>query len=201
MLTANEVNTLKAKVKAEMLRRNGYGSISEFGSANYDFSIAPSAGNAILTEHGQKTIDLLLKIKPISGLSNVQYGATIPPAFNSNLISYIDTLAKESMTSTSSSCSGLCTGLCVSQCSSGCTGTCGGTGCGSGCWSQCGGSCTASCANDCWVQCASSCGTACGGGCADYCAQCSGGCGNTCYGSCTTTCGGSCLAGGGSVKP
>ena len=38
MLTAEEINSLKAKVKAEMARRNGYGSLESYAGADYDFT-------------------------------------------------------------------------------------------------------------------------------------------------------------------
>ena len=63
MLTASQMNTLKSKIKAEMARRNGYGSLSEFSTSTYDFTNNPTSGGAIYAEQGQKTIDLLLKIK------------------------------------------------------------------------------------------------------------------------------------------
>lgn len=73
-LTAAQVIELKAKIKSEMARRKGYGSLSaqssygyavpgsakDYSSTAYDFTITPVSGNAMLAEHGQKTIDLLL---------------------------------------------------------------------------------------------------------------------------------------------
>ena len=74
MLTASQMNSLKTKIKAKMLRRNGYGSLSEFGSSTYDFTTTPATGGTIYAEQGQKTIDLLLKVKDIAGLKNVVTG-------------------------------------------------------------------------------------------------------------------------------
>ena len=61
MITASEINALKARVKAEMQRRAGYGSTADFGGTNYDFTVVPVKGGPILAEHGQKTINLLNK--------------------------------------------------------------------------------------------------------------------------------------------
>ena len=71
MLTADQMNALKAKVKAEMARRNGYGSLSEFSSSEYDFQEIPTAGSPVKAEQGQKVINLLLKIKDKGTLKNI----------------------------------------------------------------------------------------------------------------------------------
>ena len=60
MITAQQLNAIKARVKAEMLRRCGYGSLYSYGAASYDFTVTPSAGTKVLTEQGQK--DSLLKM-------------------------------------------------------------------------------------------------------------------------------------------
>ena len=64
-LTASEINSLKTKVKAEMNRRSGYGSLTSYGSSSYDFTTSPTSDAKILTEQGQKVRDLLLQIKDI----------------------------------------------------------------------------------------------------------------------------------------
>lgn len=56
MITAEELITLKAKVKAEMARRNGYGSLEKFAGTDYDFTVTPKSGETILAEHGKKVI-------------------------------------------------------------------------------------------------------------------------------------------------
>ena len=38
MVTAQQANELHAKIKAEMLRRNGHGSLASFGGSNYNFT-------------------------------------------------------------------------------------------------------------------------------------------------------------------
>ena len=59
MLTAEQVKQLKAKIKAEMLRRNGNGSLASYGSVTYDFTVQPTKGSGILTEHGKKNCGLI----------------------------------------------------------------------------------------------------------------------------------------------
>jgi len=98
MLTTAEIISLKSKVKAEMARRSGYGSLSSFAGTTYDFTTTPTKGGAILAEHGQKTIDLLLQIKDNGNLKFVKQNELIPSGFDSALITYVDTLAKETMT-------------------------------------------------------------------------------------------------------
>lgn len=70
-MTANEIISLKTKVKAEMQRRSGYGSLASFGGDSYEFNIAPSSGELIKADHGQKIINPLLEIADISGLKQV----------------------------------------------------------------------------------------------------------------------------------
>ena len=82
MMTAAQIISLKAEVKAEVLRRQYTGSVASYGGSGYDFTINPTAGNPILIEHGNKIIQPLLAIKDISGLSNAVQGQLIPNAFD-----------------------------------------------------------------------------------------------------------------------
>lgn len=82
MLSASEINTLKQKIKTEMARRSGYGSLSSNGGYDYavpgeninyagaafDFVEIPSSNGPVLKEHGEKTIDLLLRIDDYGNL-------------------------------------------------------------------------------------------------------------------------------------
>ena len=201
MITAQQLNAIKARVKAEMLRRCGYGSLYSYGAASYDFTVTPSAGTKVLTEQGQKVIDLILKIEDVPDLINVQQYQKVPTQFvNDVLSSELTKLEKEPMNGSSSSCRGACTGLCLGTCSSGCSG------CSGGC-SGCSASCKSDCAANCGSGCASGCGSSCQGGCGDSCggcSGCSGGCGSGCTGgclgcagcgTCSGTCGGSCSSG------
>lgn len=167
LLTAEQLNILKAKVKTEMARRKGYGTINNYSTTAYDFNVKPTQGQPIIAEHGQKTIDLLLQIKDKGDLKLVKQGDAIPDSWDASLLTYVDNLSLETMEGGVSSCRGACTGLCLGTCSGGCGG-CVGT-CTSGCsgCSGCGG-CTNSC-NGC-----TSCQAGCNG--CTGCSSCSGGC-------------------------
>lgn len=152
-MTAEQINELKSKIKAEMLRRNGHGSLESYGDSSYDFDVIPVTGEKVLVEHGKKTVDLLLKIEDYEGLYSSVQNERIPTSFNEELLTEIERLAQEKktgLTSETSSCRGDCTGLCVGSCHglcngcSGCSATCG-TGCASGCNSACTGGCLSAC--------------------------------------------------------
>lgn len=210
MITAAQVNTLKQKVKAEMTRRNQFGSLStdtghgwavdgqaiNYADSAYDFTTTPAIGEHINAEHGQKTIDLLLKINDHNNLPTTAQGNKIPDGFNEELITWVDTLAEEPMVGSSSSCKGKCTGLCVSTCATGCTSCTSCSGC-SGCSDVCTG-CTNSCTDSC-SGCGGSCSYNCSGGCegtckgdCDSCGGCDVSCIMTCYQSCTHGCAEAC---------
>lgn len=160
-MTAAQVNELKAKIKAEMLRRNGHGSLAAYGNASYDFKTTPVADDWIWTEQGQKTVDLILKIEDFGDLFFARKHENIPEDFSTKLLTEIDRLSKEAKTGETtekSSCRGDCTGLCVASCisqcngCSGCTASCG-TGCASGCNANCTGSCNTNCTGGCNTNC------------------------------------------------
>ena len=169
-MDVNKVIELKGKVKNEMLRRNGYGSVSNLGSDTYDYNVQPQVGEMILEEHGKKIIDPLLAITDHGDLSFVRKDDPIPESFNEELIDYVDALSNEDMTGSSSSCRGACTGLCLGTCTTGC----------SGCSSSCTG-----CSGTCQGQCDTNC---------NGCVGCSTGCANSCQG-CSSTCGTGCTGG------
>jgi hypothetical protein len=130
-MTAEQVIELKAKLKAELARRSGLGSVAEFASDEYDFTEVPQAGRAITADQGKKIIDLLLQICDYKDLRYVVKGDTLPEAFDAELLDLVDKLSKEQITGDStevSSCNGLCTGLCVGSCINTCNGCTGCTG-------------------------------------------------------------------------
>lgn len=53
-ISASRMNDLKARVKAECLRRAKSGSVTSYGGADYDYSITPSTGVIIKKEHKDK---------------------------------------------------------------------------------------------------------------------------------------------------
>ena len=135
-MTVNEVKTLKAKIKAECLRRDGYGSVTGYGASSYDFTTVPTSDTKVLVEQGQKTVDIFLHIEDYKDLKIVKKDEPIPVAFNAQYITKeVDRLATEVKTGESektvanllpnkkpevSSCRGACTGLCVGTCISNC---------------------------------------------------------------------------------
>ena len=170
IITAEKFNSIKARVKAEMSRRNGYGSMASFSGSDYDFTVTPAKDGVILKEHGQKTVDLLRNINQSDGLEATDITVQDLDKVEEVLSKY----EQESMTGSSSSCGGACSGLCTTTCS----GTCSG-GCSGGCYTGCYGSCSEFCA---------SCYTACGNGCSGSCyGSCSGGCSGSCSGDCGGT--------------
>ena len=174
-MTVNEVKTLRAKIKAECLRRNGYGSITNYGSSAYDFATTPTSNSKVLVEQGQKTVDVFLHIEDYKDLKIVKKNDPIPVAFNAQYITKeVDRLATEVKTGESaktvknlfpnkkpevSSCRGACTGLCVGTCINNCNGC---TSCTASCGTGCESGCT-SCQG--CTGCTASCGTGCAGGC------------------------------------
>ena len=217
-ISRSELVTLKSKIKAEMLRRNGlgsssklwtpskaFGSLSSYGGSGYDFTHSPIKGGKIYKEYGEKTIDLLLKVKDYDGLTATKEGEAITTGFNSGLITKVNNLAKEKFTGETaatvaarkaageksipsvetSSCKGACTGLCVGSCigmCNGCYSTCTAS-CGSGCES--GSKVTTyapSLCKACTSACTGGCQTSCGSGCTSCgsgCTACTG-CGAAC---------------------
>ena len=181
MVTVEQVIQLKSKIQAEMRRRNGRASLEEFG--NLDFLNEPVKNELIMAEHGQKTIDLLLKIEDYGDLTLSERGILIPSDFTAELLDEVDRLSTEQATGESestvanlfpdrtvevSSCRGDCTGLCVGSCHgqcngcTGCTASCG-TGCESGCNTTCTGGCQGNCTGSCNTGCSTGCSTACTG--------------------------------------
>lgn len=152
-ISRSELVSLSAKIVAEAKRRNGYGSLAEkYGIDSYKITATPSVGSVVSVTDGNKIIEPLINIKDYGDLKRVVKGELIPDSFASELSSYVDTLAKESMTGSSTSCRGACTGLCVGTCHTECSGC--SSGC-SGCSDTCNTSCQATCTGTCGSGCAS----------------------------------------------
>lgn len=185
-ILASELISIKARVKAEMLRRNKVGSLTSYGSSAYDYTVTPVAGNPILPEHFNKIITPMNAMVN-TGLSTVQSGDPIPAL--DGLVAQLTAAEGYSITGKSTnckaSCSGLCVGTCQTACGSACSGSCSGgcqgtceKDCADDCYTSCSGKCKGTCKTDCAVQCGSSCKDSCTSGCA-Y------GCRGTCSGSLT----------------
>ena len=195
----DRLTKLKAKVKAECLRRKYTGSVENYGSSTYDFSNNPIVGGVIGREYYDKNATPLNAINnnlvPKANITNAENVALNDEIYNMDY-QVSAWMTTDKTNKNHSDCAVSCTGLCLSctgSCTSGCSGTCsvicgqncsGGCsgGC-SGCGSGCSGSCSGSCSGNCKGTCTTTCGYA---GCSAKCAE---GCSNGCSGTCTTSCG------------
>lgn len=178
MMTADQIKTLKAQVKAEMLRRKYTGSVASYGGAAFDFTVQPTKDGPILAEHGNKVIQPINAVKPVAGLPNAVQGQPIPAAFDyAGLTKIVNDMAAIPATAANGGCSGSCTGLCQGGCATGCS-SCTGS-CSGGCTGTCDGSCDG-CSGSCDGTC-----TGCGSGCSGTCTGCGSGCSSGCEGTCT----------------
>ncbi len=204
VVKAERFAALKAKVKAEMLRRNQSGSVASYGGAAYDYTTAPAAGRTVRKEHRDKLIEPMRAVNSDvipaargviseSELQNLETRAAVWAARSitdksgSDCKSGCGSGCPDGCSSCPSGCSG-CSG-CGSGCPSGCSGC--GSGCPGGC-SGCGSGCPSGCSG-----CSGGCQSSCSGGCEDNCSircigGCSGGCKGNCSGSCTSHCASGC---------
>jgi len=182
---SSELLALKAKVKAEVLRRNQSGSVASYGSSSYDFTSGenPVVGAVVAATAYNKIVDPVRAINSSGIPSSLSTGAIISNLGNTN--SRVDVFRVRNLTDrTGTDCASGCTGTCYTGCSTGCytgcTDAC--SGCGSGCANSCGG--CGGCDGGCWDAC-----SGCGSGCANGCTgSCQGGCGNGCGTACSTNC-------------
>lgn len=199
LLTADALN-LKARVKAEMLRRSYSGSVAAYGGTAYDFSTKPVNDGPVLGEHLKKNLE---PMRAVNGDGLPAYPGPLTKSGQEAMETKIAAWKTRSLTDRSASdCKSGCTGTCYSGCQTGCyttctsctgcTGTC--TGSCQGCSGTCTGGCTnscsgcgGSCSNDC-----SGCGSGCSGDCDGGCRGCGSGCSGSCDG-CTGNCTGDCL--------
>lgn len=183
---AEEFIALKARVKAEMLRRKYKGTLVSYGSSAYDYEVQPTEGGVVLPEHVNKIATPLNAINN-TGISEVASGDVIKAI--DALDAFLTTAEGYKVTSSTTDCKSSCSGLCVTGCGSGCKG-CSGS-CTGGC-SGCSG-CTDACSGTCGAICSSGCGGACGAECVGGCRNgCKTNCIETCYTGCKVGCKGSC---------
>lgn len=181
IISPERFTELKAKVKAEMLRRNQSGSVASYGGTEYDYTVVPADGKIIKEEHREKLI------VPMNAVNSDQVPLSQVSFVNDNEITTLETKinawATRSLTDKSGSdCKSGCTGTCYTGCSTGCSGCsgCSGT-CKSGCTSCSGCHGCSGCTSYCVDHCNNSCSGTCKGGC--Y-----GGCDGRCINSCSTEC-------------
>ena len=185
VISAQDFTELKARIKAECERRKYNGSVARYAGASYDYTVAPTAGDAPLPEHLNKIIVPLNAIIN-TGMSQEASGDVIYQM--STISSSLTALENIEATAASSGCKASCTGLCQGTCTTGCTGCTGtcsggcGTGCGFGCWNVC----YYGCDTGCYSTCDRTCSPTCSQNCYNTCkGNCSGGCSTLCKGSCT----------------
>lgn len=175
-LLSQDALALKAKVKAEMLRRSHSGSVAAYGGAAYDFTTPPANGGPVLGEHLKKNLEPMRAVNP-DGLPTYPGGLTRQG--QETMEARVNAWATRAIEDrTASDCQTGCTGTCFSACVTGCSTTCSG-GCEDNCSSGCSGGCDDTCDGSC-----DSC-----DGCWDACEGC-GSCDNSCDGcdGCTATC-------------
>lgn len=200
----NDFINLKNRVKAEMNRRNGNGSLTSYGSSTYDYSKQPLTDETVDIEHYSKVRELQAKINP-SGLQTTKESDDLIEDMTVLEAKQIVFEAQPRGARSNNDCNSACTGMCISTCSTGCTSCTGCSGCSScsgscsgcsggcsGC-SGCGGACSSSCSGSC-----SGCSGSCSGcsGCSGGCTSCTNVCSSHCTGcsGCTSNCSGYCQA-------
>lgn len=182
---AQEFVNLKNRVRNEMNRRNGYGSMTAYAGSEYEFTNSALADTLLRAEY------MTQNHIPLKAVSTTQLPENIK-----NIITESDMVAMEAKITkyeaqprnarTNNDCDAYCSGMCVSQCTTTCSGGCrsGCTGCSGGCSGRCSG-----CGSGCSGGCSSSCGGCDNKGCGPACGRCS--CNPTCY-TCGTGCSGRC---------
>ena len=204
-IEAERFAALKARVKAECLRRCHTGSVAEYGGEKFEYTNSPTEDHTVDVEHYEKLALPLSKIHsekvPSLDGRRIVFDEDITE-FEAALTLFetrpmTDKTRGDCETSCTGACytgcSGDCTGGCETTCSGECQGSC--TGCGSGCANTCEGSCSGGCSSSCSGGCKSSCTVTCGNtGCVGSClGLCSAGCTTSCQTSCGY-CGTNCTA-------
>lgn len=191
-IDAQELVTIKARVKAEMLRRSRDAAIYNYGGTAYDYTNAPAANTKVALEHYDKVIEPLRAVNP--GSLPALGAKPVSEADMTNIGASITAFETKTLYGGSTDCASGCAGMCVS-CSGSCTGGCSGCyGCGgacsygcTGCSGTCSGTCNDTCTGSCTGGCTDAC-TGCTGTCTGSCTSCTGTCNTTCTGACVTNC-------------
>ena len=188
-ILASDINSLKARVKAEMLRRKYTTSLASYGGTSYDYTTVPAVGVLAAREHANKIITPMNAVKA-TGYTTRSTGNKI--ASFAALEEILDTYEARSLTSNNSDCSTACAGLCHTACSGACrSGS--STGCSTTCKGGCSTTCTTTCGNTCTGGCRGSCTQTCASDCTGDCSeQCLYSCYDSCQNTCETTCQGTC---------
>lgn len=217
LLNAEEIKNLKARIKAECLRRSFENSVAAYGGTAYDYTDVPASGVKVKQEHYDKMATPLNainadKVPNKTAGANTKIMRTVFTGFD-GFVTLLEKRVKEdnSGSDCKGNCAGLCYSTCVGGCTNGCSGTCentctggctsctGCTGSCSGCSGSCSGGCTSctSCSGSCTDACTGACKTNCQTTCTGYCYTgcyntCKGGCSGSCVDQCGQTCGANC---------
>lgn len=177
---------LKARVRAECLRRCYTGSVAAYGGVDYDYTNPAETGHTIDTEHYEKLAFPLAQINS-SKVNGVDGDRVITDEDITAFESALTLFEARAMTDkTRGDCEASCTGACYTGCTSECGGTCTQL-CSEDCSSQCTTGCGKNCKNECSDSCKDGC-YGCGGDCTELCRSCGGGCDDTCLTGCQWSC-------------
>ena len=183
-ISSERIAELKARVKAECLRRCHIDSVESYGGEKYDFSRDPEKDNVAIEEHAEKILT------PLNAINSAKF----PSTRGDRVISDSELTTEEAFLTVAEAravtdqygtdCNGNCAGLCFG-CTSGCVSGC--TSC-QGCSGTCKNTCKNACTETCYGSCSgcTGCSTTCGGD------GCVGQCVTSCSAGCTTGCGASC---------
>ena len=118
----DRLTKLKAKVKAECLRRKYTGSVENYGSSTYDFSNNPTVGGVIGREYYDKNATPLNAINnnlvPKANITNAENVALNDEIYNMDY-QVSAWMTTDPTDKDHTDCAVSCTGLCLS-----CTGSC-----------------------------------------------------------------------------
>ena len=171
---------LKARVKNEMLRRDGNGPLTAYAGSIYDYNTTPAMDGIVKEEHYDKIRDLMANINPATTTLGAKSAGDIVVAMNDlegNMTVYESKARGTYASSGNGDCASACTGMCVTQCTTTCVTSCTGS-----CEGSCSAVCADSCSGGCEGSCKGSCDGSCSGGCLGTCkSKCNWGCDTTCY--------------------
>lgn len=172
LITSARIQELKAKIKAECLRRSKTGSVAQYGQGTYDFTAIPDKNVIVAKEHYEK---MAVPLNAINS-DNQPYVNGERVASETEILNMEAKVAiyeSRSITDNQASdCKSSCTGLCYSctgQCVSACSGCSGCSGCGGACSYGCSGGCSG--CSGCGNACSSGCGGTCSFNCSSVCAR------------------------------
>ena len=156
-IEAERFAELKARVKAECLRRCHTGSVAEYGGEKYEYTNSPTEDHTVDVEHYEKLALPLSKIHsekvPSLDGRRIVFDEDITE-FEAALTLFetrpmTDKTRGDCETSCTGACYTGCSGDCTGGCKSSCTVTCGNTGCVGSCLGLCSAGCTTSCQTSC----------------------------------------------------